>query len=300
VISRENLTEPKLVQGLESEIKIMQDFEHENIVRLHEFFSTEKNFYLVLELCMGGDLNKFIRKQPLKYLDERVAHGFLLQLANGLAFLQEKNFIHRDLKPANVLLSEFSNHAVLKLADFGFARHLAGASLAQTRCGTPLFMAPEILECREYDAKADIWSVGCIFYEMLVGVSPFKGTNENDLLHNIKTKELSVPNHIVITNVSIEILVKLLDRNPLRRASLNQLHTIAKQLPLIFSSDGSMLEGHPPVQRSQQQQQQQGHELVHKHSSSRNSFASVGSATLPGQLKLAYPPGQGQGGGKRG
>ena len=69
--------------------------------------------------------------------------------------------------------------------------------------------APEILESREYDAKADIWSVGCVFYEMLVGTSPFKGTNEVDLLNNIKTKELSIPKNIEVSKVSIEILIKV-------------------------------------------------------------------------------------------
>jgi serine/threonine-protein kinase ULK/ATG1 len=69
-----------------------------------------------------------------------VAINFLQQLASGLSFLQEKNFIHRDLKPANVLLNEFSENAILKLADFGFARHLEESSMAQTRCGTPLYM----------------------------------------------------------------------------------------------------------------------------------------------------------------
>ncbi|KAJ1431863.1 kinase-like domain-containing protein [Ochromonadaceae sp. CCMP2298] len=137
-ISKEILSEPKLLVGLESEIKIMREFVHENIVCLQEYFSSEKNIYLVLELCEGGDLSKFIRKR--KRLEERLSHSFLAQLAAGLSFLQEKNFIHRDLKPANVLLSEFSDNAVLKLADFGFARQLSVASLAQTRCGTPLYM----------------------------------------------------------------------------------------------------------------------------------------------------------------
>lgn len=137
-ISKDILSEPKLLAGLESEIKIMREFSHENIVGLHEYFSSEKNFYLVLELCEGGDLSKFIKKK--KRLDERLAHKFLAQITSGLAFLHEKDFIHRDLKPANVLLNEFSDNATLKLADFGFARQLTVASLAQTRCGTPLYM----------------------------------------------------------------------------------------------------------------------------------------------------------------
>ena len=126
-----------------------------------------------------------------------------------MSFLQDKNYIHRDLKPANVLLSEFSDRAILKLADFGFAKELTVTSLTQTRCGTPLYMAPEILECKDYDGKADIWSVGCIFYEMLVGCSPFKGTNEADLLLNIKTKELSIPKEVILSKVSIDILKKV-------------------------------------------------------------------------------------------
>lgn len=218
-IPKDLLSEPKLLSGLKNEIDIMKDFIHENIVQLHEYFSTEKNFYLVLELCPGGDLSKFIRKR--KRLSEPVAQAFFVQLVNGLSFLHERGYIHRDLKPANCLLS--ADQKVLKLADFGFARELSTAALAQTRCGTPLYMAPEILEARDYDGKADVWSTGCIFYEMLVGVSPFKGTNEHDLLNNIKTKELSVPSDIKVSKPTVDILVKLLQRQPGRRASLSQL-----------------------------------------------------------------------------
>lgn len=150
-ISKDILSEPKLLAGLESEIKIMREFKHENIVCLHEYFSSEKNFYLVLELCEGGDLSKFIKKK--KRLDERLAHSFLTQITSGLAFLHERNFIHRDLKPANVLLSEFSDNAVLKLADFGFARQLTVASLAQTRCGTPLYMVIHCSFCAFCDCS---------------------------------------------------------------------------------------------------------------------------------------------------
>jgi serine/threonine protein kinase len=208
VISKDILIEPKIQNGLESEIQIMKEFSHVNIVKLHEYFSSEKNFYLVQELCNGGDLNKFIRKH--KRLDENLSQSFLIQLINGISFLQDKNYIHRDLKPANVLLSEFSDHAILKLADFGFAKELSSiTSLTQTRCGTPLYMAPEILESRDYDGKADIWSIGCIFYEMLVGTSPFKGINEADLLINIKTKELNVPKDITLSKISIDILIKV-------------------------------------------------------------------------------------------
>jgi serine/threonine protein kinase len=87
--------------------------------------------------------------------------------AEGLRFLSSRNLIHRDIKPQNLLLTKFATDAGIKIADFGFARHLAQADLAQTLCGTPLYMAPEIMQFRQYDAKADLWSVGAVLYEMV-------------------------------------------------------------------------------------------------------------------------------------
>ena len=133
---QEKVGDPKLMENLEQEISIMRDYLHPNIVQLFEHFSSSRYIYLVLELCPGGDLSKFIKRYHR--IEEFIAQGFLRQLSDGLHFLQEKNVIHRDLKPANVLLSEFSNQAILKIADFGFAKHLVEASMAQTPCGSPL------------------------------------------------------------------------------------------------------------------------------------------------------------------
>ena len=210
------------MENLEQEISIMRDYLHHNIVQLYEHFSSQRYIYLVLELCPGGDLSKYIRKRGR--IGEPIAHGFLKQIAAGLKFLQQKNVIHRDLKPANILLSEATDAAVLKIADFGFAKQLQeAASMAQTPCGSPLYMAPEIFEMQEYDAKADVWSVGCIFYEMLVGCPPFKGSNPRELFQNIRTKQLQVPSDVPVGADSLAILRKLLERAPQRRASLDQL-----------------------------------------------------------------------------
>ena len=154
----EKVGDPKLMENLEQEIAIMRDYLHENIVQLFEHFSSQRYIYLVLELCPGGDLSKYIKKRGR--IDEVVTHGFLKQISDGLQFLQSKNVIHRDLKPANILLTEVSDRAILKIADFGFAKQLVeAASMAQTPCGSPLYMAPEIFEMQEYDAKADVWYV---------------------------------------------------------------------------------------------------------------------------------------------
>eukprot|EP00939_MAST-03C_sp_MAST-3C-sp1_P004111 g4111.t1 len=224
----------KLQKNLESEIAILQRFKHPNIVRLLGLHKTDKYMYLIMELCNGGDLHKFIRKKS--HLNERTIRGLMRQLAQGLKFLWSHNLIHRDLKPQNLLLSlDDSNNTTLKIADFGFARHLAVSSMAETLCGSPLYMAPEILRLRKYDAKADLWSVGTILFEMLCGRPPFSGRNQIQLLENIETKELRVPASITISDPALRLLKGLLQRNPLLRISFEEFfaHPFVRDVDIL-------------------------------------------------------------------
>ncbi|KWU43996.1 kinase-like protein, partial [Rhodotorula sp. JG-1b] len=132
-------------------------------------------------------------------LNETIVRCFLGQLVDGLRFMRNANVIHRDIKPQNLLLqpataSELAaGHPpgipVLKVADFGFARWLPSQSMAETLCGSPLYMAPEILRYEKYDAKADLWSVGAVLFEMSVGKPPFRAQNHVDLLRKIERGE---------------------------------------------------------------------------------------------------------------
>ncbi|KAL1412572.1 Serine/threonine-protein kinase [Vanrija albida] len=129
-------------------------------------------------------------------LDERVTRCFLGQLAEAVKFLRSQDLIHRDIKPQNLLLqpptaTEVSEGhplgiPILKVADFGFARILPAAAMAETLCGSPLYMAPEILRYEKYDARADLWSIGAVLYEMAVGRSPFRAPNHVELLRRIE------------------------------------------------------------------------------------------------------------------
>ena len=125
-ITRTRLTQ-KLQAALESEIEIMEKLRHPNIVRLVTSVKTKGHIYIVMEYCGGGDLHRFINKRgPLSH---EVTVHFMRELAAGLEFLYSKALVHRDLKPQNLLLSEFSPRAALKIADFGFARHLSEAAM---------------------------------------------------------------------------------------------------------------------------------------------------------------------------
>lgn len=221
VISIERIgNDQRLHQNLMSEIDIMKNYKHSCICQLRENFSSSKHISLVLQYCAGGDLQKFIRKTTR--LSESVTRKFLVQLAAGLGFLHEKNIIHRDIKSQNILLSVASSDAQLKIADFGFAKHLEEAAMAHSVCGTPLYMAPEVFDRREYDSKVDIWSMGCVVYEMLTGYPPFRGSNPHELFKNIRdAKSLDVPQDVAISEDMMKLLRNTLERDPAKRSSLS-------------------------------------------------------------------------------
>lgn len=181
-------------------------------------------------------------------LHEVLARHFLKQIASALEYLRRRNLIHRDIKPQNLLLNPSpaymsrqppedvplaaSEHSLiptvgvaslpmLKIADFGFARHLPSTSMAETLCGSPLYMAPEILRYEKYDARADLWSVGTVLYEMVVGKPPFRAQNHVELLRRIEKI-----NDVIIFDKSLSIgrdmktvIRKLLRKSPLDRLS---------------------------------------------------------------------------------
>ncbi|KAJ7241666.1 kinase-like domain-containing protein [Mycena haematopus] len=208
----------KLFENLQSEIQILKSLSHRHITKLIDIVRTDRNIYLIMEYCSGGDLTNYIKKrgrvETLEYvpsqgaapqyyphprtggLDEIVVRSFLRQLARALKFLRHRNLIHRDVKPQNLLLTPAPPEElarghplgvpILKVADFGFARSLPNAMMAETLCGSPLYMAPEILRYQKYDAKADLWSVGAVLYEMAVGRPPFRAANHIELLKKIE------------------------------------------------------------------------------------------------------------------
>lgn len=222
-ILQERLT-LKLQENLESEISILKNHAHRNIVRLYDIERSDKHIYIILEYCRGGDLQRFIKNQPGARLGEATAQHFLRHLAAGLKFLNDRNLVHRDIKPQNLLLTENSPHAVLKIADFGFARHLEGSSMAETLCGSPLYMAPEILGHNQYNAKADLWSVGAVLFEMVAGRPPFAAQNQAELLRVIK-RPLQIPAGVDLSAPCLALLQRLLKREPLERISFEDFFT---------------------------------------------------------------------------
>jgi serine/threonine protein kinase len=200
----------KYKDSIKRETKIMKNLDHPNIVTLYDTIIDDAtdNIYLVLEYFERGDFSKFLKKRPLK---EKFAKKYLKQLADGLKYLLENKIIHRDLKPQNILVSSLGD---IKITDFGFARYFDNDMVIQTICGSPMYMAPEIMKKKKYDFKSDLWSVGVIFYEMLVGRTPFKAKNIFDLMRQIEKNSIKLPEDIHISVDCKDLLFKLLKKDP--------------------------------------------------------------------------------------
>uniref|UniRef100_A0A665X9A9 non-specific serine/threonine protein kinase n=1 Tax=Echeneis naucrates TaxID=173247 RepID=A0A665X9A9_ECHNA len=172
----------------------------------------------ILKYCNGGDLADYLHSKGT--LSEDTIRVFLQQIAGAMKVLQAKGIIHRDLKPQNILLSyppgrkSHSNNTCIKIADFGFARHLQNNMMAATLCGSPMYMAPEVIMSQNYDAKADLWSIGTIVFQCLTGKAPFQASSPQDLrLFYEKNKNLS-PNIPRETSSHLRhLLLGLLQRN---------------------------------------------------------------------------------------
>ncbi|XP_028273496.1 serine/threonine-protein kinase ULK1 isoform X4 [Parambassis ranga] len=215
-INKKNLAKSQTLLG--KEIKILKELKHENIVALLDFQETASSVYLVMEYCNGGDLADYLHSKGT--LSEDTIRVFLQQIAGAMRVLQTKGIIHRDLKPQNILLSyppgrkSHSNNTCIKIADFGFARYLQNNMMAATLCGSPMYMAPEVIMSQNYDAKADLWSIGTIVFQCLTGKAPFQASSPQDLrLFYEKNKNLS-PNIPRETSSHLRhLLLGLLQRN---------------------------------------------------------------------------------------
>ncbi|XP_040498922.1 serine/threonine-protein kinase ULK3 isoform X2 [Ursus maritimus] len=202
------------VENLLTEIEILKGIRHPHIVQLKDFQWDSDNIYLIMEFCAGGDLSRFIHTRRI--LPERVARVFM---QHALQFLHERNISHLDLKPQNILLSSLEKPH-LKLADFGFAQHMSPWDEKHVLRGSPLYMAPEMVCQRQYDARVDLWSVGVILYEALFGQPPFASRSFTELEEKIRSNRvIELPLRPPLSRDCRDLLQRLLERDPNRRIS---------------------------------------------------------------------------------
>jgi len=217
VINKKNLDKGDL-EILETEVAIMRQVTHDNIIRMHDVFDSRSKMCLVLDLMEGGEL--FDRIIEKGHFSERDAANAFVQMVDALGYLHDKHIVHRDLKPENLLFEKKSNDSAIKLIDFGLAGSCKDG-LLKTPCGTPNYVAPEILRRSSYGTQADMWSIGVILYIILCGFPPFYDENDDlsRLYRKIKRAEYDMPSPYWdnISKHAKDLVRKLLQPDPKKR-----------------------------------------------------------------------------------
>jgi predicted Ser/Thr protein kinase len=207
---------------LEREITIMQKLKHPNIVGLVDVFTTDLNIFMVLEFVSGGELyDQIIARGNFTEAD---ASSLLRQILSATQYIHENGIAHRDLKPENLLLSNARADEV-KIADFGLSKDFASADAMTTCCGSPSYVAPEVLQQGAYSNACDIWSIGVITYVLLCGFLPFFGETQEELFDKILTGTFSF-NHKCWDDVSApakDLVTQMLTLDPLSRPTAKHL-----------------------------------------------------------------------------
>ena len=200
------------------EIKIMQKLRNnKRIVKLLEAFENEKYFFIIMENVIGGNLLNAINK--MNKLSETISRNIFKQLIETIKYIHSKGIVHRDIKPDNILLNLNNN---IKLCDFGVSKEIKKGQLLMDSCGTPAFIAPEILLDDPYDPfMTDIWSCGVVLYVMISGFFPFTGINEMQLHKHILSGKF--PKLQNISNDLNDLIYKILEINPRKRITIDEI-----------------------------------------------------------------------------
>ncbi|CAN8301315.1 unnamed protein product [Cochlearia groenlandica] len=219
MIDKEKVMKVGLMDLIKREISVMRIAKHSNVVELYEVMATKTRIYFVMEYCKGGELFNKVAKGKLR---DDIAWKYFYQLINAVDFCHSRDVYHRDIKPENLLLDDNEN---LKVSDFGlsaFADCKRQDGLLHTTCGTPAYVAPEVINRKGYDGiKADIWSCGVVLFVLLAGYLPFHDSNLMEMYRKIGKGDFKAPSWFA-PEVR-RLLCKMLDPNPVTRITIAKI-----------------------------------------------------------------------------
>ena len=217
VTSRQMIIETNQMEYLERELRVSTTFNHPNIIKVYEEIYLPDVIIIVMDLCENGDLLSYLSENP--FIVSSNAKRLFRQLVDAVSYLHDRNIVHRDLKPENIFLDSDLN---VQLGDFGLAKDVKKNGLLETICGTLYYLPPEIIMEKGYDGKkSDVWSLGVILYIMIFGTIPWKGKNQIEILNEICSGNISVPE--TISPLIEEVIKKCLNVDPEQRPTAKQI-----------------------------------------------------------------------------
>ncbi|KAL7298535.1 hypothetical protein TKK_0008311 [Trichogramma kaykai] len=215
VLFKAQILKADIEHQVRREIEIQTHLRHPNILRMYGYFHDDTRVYLILEFAPKGEVFKELNAQPNKRFDEVRTATYISQLADALKYCHARKVIHRDIKPENLLLGV---NGELKMADFGWSVH-APSSRRETVCGTLDYLPPEMVNGQTHDHTVDLWGVGILTYEFLVGQPPFLAKTYDETYHRIKKVKYTIPDHM--SSGARDLIAKLLVVAPEKRLSLD-------------------------------------------------------------------------------
>ena len=227
IYTKKSLSNKQKKNTVTNEIKILNQLDHINIMKLYEIIETSENLYLVLEYIKGNSLLEIIKKENNNIIEEKRALKLFLQIVQGISYLHSNNISHRDIKLENILVTK---NDTVKIIDFGFAVKSDKNTFSKFFCGTPSYMSPEIVSKKKYVAQySEIWSLGVLLFAMLYGRFPFKGKNEEDLFMKIKEADLYFPDEKVFISSKVKKLFeKIFVIEPTKRPTPEEIENYLK------------------------------------------------------------------------
>lgn len=221
IVRLRDIKSKKVQEKLESEIEIHSRLDNPNVVKMYRSFRSDEYVFMVLELCERGALDTLLKRNGR--LKERYVVKFIKQTVAGLMYLHnEVSVVHRDLKLGNLFLDSQLN---VKIGDFGLSAVIKDGEKKVTMCGTPNYIAPEVLfgKASGHSFEADVWSLGVIIYTLLVGVPPFQKKSVEEIYKMIKLNNYIFPADCDLSSEAIDLITQILHTNPFERPTLEQI-----------------------------------------------------------------------------
>nr|XP_021180976.2 aurora kinase C [Helicoverpa armigera] len=215
VLFKSQILDSEIEHQVRREVEIQCRLRHPNILRMYGYFHDEKRIYLILEYAKHGSLYKLLKER--ERFDEKTVAIYIRDLTKALVYCHMKKVIHRDIKPENLLIG---HNWELKIADFGWSVH-SPSSRRMTLCGTLDYLSPEMIEGKPHSYAVDIWSLGVLCYELLVGLPPFDAKDSHQTYRKIRYVIIKYPDFI--TDKAKDLMGKLLVINPEQRLPLTSV-----------------------------------------------------------------------------
>uniref|UniRef100_A0AAZ3NPP3 Protein kinase domain-containing protein n=1 Tax=Oncorhynchus tshawytscha TaxID=74940 RepID=A0AAZ3NPP3_ONCTS len=208
--------------SIENEITVLRKIKHENIVALEDIYESSNHLYLIMQLVSGGEL--FDRIVEKGFYTEKDASTLIRQVLDAVDYLHKLGIVHRDLKPENLLYFNPQDESKIMISDFGLSKMEGSGDVMSTACGTPGYVAPEVLAQKPYSKAVDCWSIGVIAYILLCGYPPFYDENDSKLFEQILKAdyEFDAPYWDDISDSAKDFIGSLMEKDPAKRFTCDQ------------------------------------------------------------------------------